>query len=168
MSFTFTSSLFGEVEYSEQEVYQFAHGLPGFPDHRKFILLKVEDSPFTVMHSLEEDLYFFLIDPFSLFPDYEFTLPEYVIEQLAVEKREDVVCYSIAVLRDPLSDSTANLVAPGVLNVANRKGMQVVLENTRYSIRQPIFLPQEQNGHNEKKAAGSSLNQTASTGKGGR
>lgn len=140
MSIKIQSSLFGEVEYNEKEVYHFEHGIPGFPEQRKFILVHVEDSPFLVLHSVAEDLYFFLIDPFSLFPGYEFKIPDAVIEQLAIEKTDDVLCYSIAVLREPLEDSTANMVAPVVLNKANRTGAQVVLENSAYSVRQPIFM----------------------------
>ncbi|WP_052947791.1 flagellar assembly protein FliW [Aneurinibacillus tyrosinisolvens] len=148
MSFKMTSSLFGEVEYKENEVYRFEQGLPGFMDKRDFIFLTIEDSPFTVLHSIEEDLYFFLMDPFTLFSDYEFTIPDHVIEQLQIENRDAVICHSIAVLRDPLTDSTVNLAAPVIVNTTNRKGLQLVLENSKYSVRQPIFLGEEKSGYN--------------------
>ncbi|BAU26559.1 flagellar assembly factor FliW [Aneurinibacillus soli] len=144
MSFTITSSLFGEVDYTADEVYSFETGLPGFPEHKQFLLLKIEDSPFTVLHAIDEDLYFILLDPFSFFSDYEFALPEHVIHQLSIEQREHVACYSIVVLRDPLHDSTANMAAPVVLNTANRKGMQLVLEKTPYSVKQPVFAVDSQ------------------------
>lgn len=138
------SSLFGEIDYTSEEVYTFENGLPGFSDKREFLLVHVKESPFTVLHSIAEDLYFFLMDPFTIFPDYEFTLPEYVIQRLGIEQREQVVCYSIVVLREPLSDSTVNMVAPVVLNTTGRTGMQVVLESTSYSVRQPVFVSGEE------------------------
>ncbi|NMF00560.1 flagellar assembly protein FliW [Aneurinibacillus aneurinilyticus] len=137
------SDLFGTLEYEATEVYTFEQGIPGFPNEREFLLVQVQDSPFTVLHSLQGNLYFFLIDPFRFFADYEFALPDYVLDQLEIKNRENVLSYSIVVLRDPLHDSTVNLVAPIVLNTTNRKGMQLVLEKTNYSVRQPIFSDKE-------------------------
>jgi flagellar assembly factor FliW len=145
MPSTLMTSLFGEIEYNKEEVYHFSQGIPGLPEQREFLLITIEDSLFTVMHSLTDDLYFFLIDPFDMFPDYEFTLPEYAIKQLEIERREDVMCYSIVVIREPFSASTTNLVAPVIFNTANRKAAQLVLENVPYSIRQPLF-PEENAG----------------------
>ncbi|WP_051330954.1 flagellar assembly protein FliW [Aneurinibacillus terranovensis] len=136
-----TSSLFGEVEYKEEEVYRFDNGIPGFEEEKSFLLLKVEESPFTILHSTSDDLYFFLVDPFALFSDYKFTIPDHVLETLEITEREQVICYAIAVLREPLSDSTVNLVAPVILNSANHRGLQLVLENTAYSVRHPLGLP---------------------------
>jgi flagellar assembly factor FliW len=144
------SSLFGEFEYTAEEVYQFEQGLPGFPEEHEFIFIKVEESPFTVLHSVKQDLYFFLIDPFTLFPDYEFTLPDSVIEKLDIRDRNHVLCYSIVVLREPFEDSTANLVAPVIINTENRKGVQLVLENSGYSVRQPLFSEKHKKGYNNK------------------
>ncbi|MEZ2658254.1 flagellar assembly protein FliW [Aneurinibacillus aneurinilyticus] len=152
MTVKMKSSLFGEIEYDVADVYTFEQGFPGFPEQKQFVLLQVEESPFTVMHSIQEDLHFFLIDPFSLFVNYEFAIPDYALEQLDIKKREDVISYSVAVLREPLTDSTVNMVAPVIFNTANRKAMQLVLENTRYSVRQPIFLPQEQAGDSRENA----------------
>ena len=153
MSYTVQSSLFGEVHYTAEEVYTFESGLPGFPDQKRFLLIQIEESPFTVLQAADKDLYFVMIDPFSFFADYEFTLPEYVIQQLKIEHREQVACYSIVVLRDQLRDSTANMAAPVVLNTANRKGLQVVLENTPYSVRQPVFVSSDEQGnHNQEDA----------------
>jgi flagellar assembly factor FliW len=143
MALTLMTSLFGEVHYEPDEVYIFEQGLPGFPDKREFLFIKVADSPFIVMHSLADDLYFFLIDPFHVQADYEFAIPKYALEQLNIDNRDNVLCYSIVVLREPLSDSTANLAAPVILNTQQHKGMQLVLENTRYSVRHPIFIKEE-------------------------
>ncbi len=53
----------------------FASGLPGFPDARRFVLLRLGDetSPFSVLHSLDDgvDLEFVVTHPALFFPDYE-------------------------------------------------------------------------------------------------
>lgn len=145
MPLTLQSSLFGNVVYKAGEIYIFKHGIPGFPSLHEFIFLKIEDSPFVVMHAIEQDIYFFLIDPFSIYSDYEFSLPDSVIEQLEIDTREDVVCYSIVALCDPIVDSTVNLAGPILLNQAKRLGMQMVVDNSPYSVKTPLCLsvPQE-------------------------
>ncbi|WCK54197.1 flagellar assembly protein FliW [Aneurinibacillus sp. Ricciae_BoGa-3] len=150
MSLKVMSSLFGEVEYMEDEVYHFENGIPGFEKEKSFLLLKVEGSAFTILHSTSADLYFFLMDPFTLFSDYKFTIPDYVLESLKITEREQVTCYVIAVLREPLSNSTVNLVAPVILNSVNHLGVQLVLENTSYSVRHPLGLYSNQTSSKEK------------------
>jgi flagellar assembly factor FliW len=144
MPFTLHSSLFGEIDYKEDEVYHFEHGIPGFPHLHSFLFIKVEDSPFTVMHAVKEDRYFFLIDPFERYADYEFSIPDIVLRQLNVERREDIFCYAITVLREPLLDSTVNLAAPILINTVVRKGMQLMFDQTIYSIRTPLFQENNQ------------------------
>ncbi|GEN35041.1 flagellar assembly protein FliW [Aneurinibacillus danicus] len=139
MPLTLESSLLGTIAYEAGEVYTFADGIPGFPHLHEFIFRKIEDSPFTVMHAIQEDTCFFLIDPFTRYADYECKLPAFALEQLKIESQEDVLCYTIVVLREPLTDSTTNLSAPIVLNVRERLGMQLALENEAYSIRTKLF-----------------------------
>lgn len=136
---TLQTSLFGEITYSTEEIYVFEEGIPGFSNLKEFIFLKVEDSPFTVMHAVAEDTYFFLIDPFERYGKYEFSLNQSVREKLGAEKREDILCYAIVVLREPLMDSTANLSAPIIINRETRRGLQFILEQSPYSVRTPLF-----------------------------
>jgi flagellar assembly factor FliW len=133
------SSLFGDITYDLDELYIFEEGIPGFPHLREFLFIKLEDSPFTVMHSIKEDTYFFLIDPFERYANYEFPLDELAKKKLGIEEREDVFCYAIVVLREPLADSTANLSAPIVINTKTRKAMQLMLDQSPYSIRTLLF-----------------------------
>ncbi|MED0670825.1 flagellar assembly protein FliW [Aneurinibacillus aneurinilyticus] len=139
MTRTLQTSLFGEITYNPQEIYIFEEGIPGFSNLKEFIFIKVEDSPFTVMHAVAEDMYFFLIDPFERYGKYEFSLSRSAREKLEVAEREDILCYAIVVLREPLTDSTANLSAPIIINRETRRGMQFMLEQSPYSIRTPLF-----------------------------
>lgn len=136
------TSLFGEMEIAEEEVVLFPEGLPGFFDCRRFVFLNPDEgSPFSFMQSVDDGaLSFVVINPFLFFRDYEFELPDSVVEKLAIESPEDVAVWSIVVVKDPLSESTANLQAPVVVNVKARVGKQVVLNDNRYSRRQSLFV----------------------------
>lgn len=139
MTRSLQSSLYGELEYNDQDVYHFEDGVPGFPHLREFLLITVEESPFTVMHAINEDTSFFLINPFTRYEGYEVQIPNAAKQQLKIENLEDVVLYSIVVLREPLEDSTTNLAAPVILNTKEKLGAQVSLDNPQFSIRTPLF-----------------------------
>ena len=51
----------------------------------------------------------------------------------------DVAVRAILTVRDPIEETTANLLAPVVLNPTTRLGRQVVLQDSDYPIRAAIF-----------------------------
>ncbi|WP_077614002.1 flagellar assembly protein FliW [Caenibacillus caldisaponilyticus] len=125
---------FGTVEADARETVVFSQGIPGFPDETAFLFLPLaEDSPFFIMQSVKTPaLAFVTADPFVFFPEYEFRLNDAAIEQLELESEKDVAVYVILTVKEPFSESTANLVAPVVVNTRKRIGKQVVLEGTTY------------------------------------
>lgn len=129
--------LFGEMEINNEMIIHFPLGLPGFPQEQQFVFLQIPDTPFTSMQSVSSDVHFFVINPFEFFKEYEYEIPDPVIELLQIEQPEKVVTYSIVTLKDDITKSTANMQAPVIVNTESRKGKQQVLN--QYQIRQPIF-----------------------------
>ncbi|WP_026679184.1 flagellar assembly protein FliW [Fictibacillus gelatini] len=130
-----------EIEMHENDVVTFENGIPGFEDEKKFIVLPLEDSPFSILQSVTtKELAFVMADPFSFFKDYEFTLPDSVIEQLDIHSEEDLFIQVIITLGETLHQSTANLQAPVIMNKRNNKGKQVVLNDANYTTRHPIKM----------------------------
>ncbi len=131
----------GEVEIQEADIYTFEQGLPGFPDNKKFTILPLDaDLPIAFLQSTEEaEVGFVIALPFAFKPDYAFDLSDEDKEQLQLEKVDDVLTYSILTLKETFTESTLNLLAPIVLNVQNRKGKQIVLnDGERNPLRFPI------------------------------
>lgn len=125
-------------------IFTFPAGLPGLPrELTKFTLTALsEDSPFFFMESVEdEDTSFILIDPFALFPDYEFDLPDEEAKVLNVKDLRQVAVFCIVNAGSGLKNATVNLLAPVVLNTATGTARQVVLNDRRYSIRHPLHQP---------------------------
>ncbi|MES1046899.1 flagellar assembly protein FliW [Heyndrickxia oleronia] len=131
----------GEIEIEEKDILQFEKGIPGFPDEKRFILLGLpEQDLFSIMQSVDTpELAFVLTSPFNFIDNYEFNLDENTIEQLLIENQEDISVFSIVTIQDPFEKTTANLQAPIILNVKNNQAKQVILNDTEYKIKHPLF-----------------------------
>lgn len=132
----------GEIEIEEKDILQFEKGIPGFPDEKRFILLGLpEQDLFSIMQSVDTpELAFVLTSPFNFIDNYEFNLDENTIEQLLIENQEDISVFSIVTIQDPFEKTTANLQAPIILNEKNYQAKQLILNETRYKIKHPLFL----------------------------
>jgi flagellar assembly factor FliW len=148
------SAQFGRIEYSDEQVITFPKGLPGFDTYTRFTLFPLSDQeelPFYFLQSVEEgDLGFLVLNPFQFFPDYELKLDDDVVEQLHIEKPEDVLVLTTVTVPDTLQRATTNLKAPLVINVPKRLAKQVVLENRNYLIKQPLFMTEQQAAQGQK------------------
>jgi flagellar assembly factor FliW len=129
---------------SDQSTIIFPDGLPGLPGEltRFELVALAEESPFFFLQSLQdENIGFILINPFALFPGYEFDLPEEEAEVLSVKRPEQPAVFCIVNAGRGLSSATVNLLAPLVLNAATGAARQVVLDDKRYGVRHPLPQP---------------------------
>ncbi|PIH58397.1 flagellar assembly protein FliW [Paenibacillus sp. LK1] len=137
------TSMWGEVEVQEKDIYQFPKGLPGFEEETEFALIAWEDTPFSYLQSVrEKDLSFLLVSPFTFVPNYSFELSEVDKEELEIAERVSV--YSMVTIHSQTNKSTMNLLAPVVLNPEQRLGKQVVLHQSLYETRHLIWTEDEE------------------------
>lgn len=136
------TSRFGTLEVPEDKVINFAGGFLGFPELREYFYVPVADNPFfTWLQSVQDPaVAFLLVNPFPFFPDYEFDFPESCQKDLEIEKKDDIVVFTtVTIPPTGVKDMTTNLVGPVIINQRLRKGMQLVLENTSYTTKHPLF-----------------------------
>lgn len=133
---------FGELEITEEDVIHFSGGLIGFPDGRRFVIVKNPDPgvPFDWLQSLDDPkLAYVIVDPFWFKKDYEFELaPEHLLE-LGIRKQEDTAVFCIVVVPENIAKISANLLAPVVVNLNTKQAKQVVLLDKRYTTRHYIL-----------------------------
>ncbi|CAM3555908.1 flagellar assembly protein FliW [Aeromicrobium ponti] len=135
----------GEQEVNKEDIIQFASGIPGFLEEKEFIVLPIEGTDLFVLQSVKTaDVAFIITDPFLLFPQYEFELPQEVLEKLEIQSEKDVVTFAILTVREPFQNTTANLQAPVIINQTRKLGKQVILNNPAYQTKHSIMTPQEQ------------------------
>ena len=132
---------FGEIDIAEEKILKFENGLPGFEGCFNFTIISSEETaPFLWLQSLEEpDVALAVINPFRLFPDYTPIVNETDLERLGNPSDEDVLALTVAVIPVKYEHMTCNLVAPILINSKNNKAHQVIMENSSYQVKQPIF-----------------------------
>ncbi len=133
---------FGEIEIDESKIITFTNGLPGFESVKKFSIISEPDKMpvFNWLQSVDKpDLAFVIIDPFIVVKDYQFNLNKETLKELEIENEEDVLSYSIVVVPQDINKMSINLQAPLIINVKNHKGMQLILDTDRYSVRHYIL-----------------------------
>jgi flagellar assembly factor FliW len=138
----------GAVEIDEKEILHFEKGIPGFFEEKKFIMIPLsDDDTFFVMQSIKKmELAFVVSSPFSFFREYDFKLENSVVEELELDSEKDISVFSILTVQDPFGKTTANLQAPVVINLKNRKAKQVILYNEMFSTKHSIFEKTEVKG----------------------
>jgi flagellar assembly factor FliW len=132
---------FGEIEIAEEKVLDFEGGLPGFGDCCRFSIISSEETdPFLWLQSLEEpDVALAVINPFRLFPDYAPIVNEADLEKIGNPADDDILALTVAVIPVKYENMTTNLISPILINLSNNKARQIIMENSNYQIKQPIF-----------------------------
>ena len=135
----------GEISINEEEILHFEKGIPGFPNETKFVQIPLtEDGLFQVLQSTTNpDISFITTDPFFFKKDYDFTIDDSIVESLELQNEKDIKVIVILTPQEPFNHSTANLQAPVVINIANRKARQVILNNTTYQTKHPLFAEEQ-------------------------
>ena len=135
------SDFFKNLVYSENDVISFPSGIPGFENNREFVIVTVpEYEPFQWLVCIDEShLRFAVINPLLFLPDYSPNMVKEQLEDLHIDKTEDILLYSIVTIRENPLDSTANLIGPIVINKNKRVGKQIIIDDDRYSTQEPIL-----------------------------
>lgn len=137
---------FGEMEISEEKIIDFQEGIPGFEEEKQFVIILNEDkeNPFHYLQSVNNpELSFVIINPFEIFSDYDISLPETAKDKLKITKPEQIAIYTIIVVAaEDIEKMTTNLSGPIFINIEEKLGKQVILDDKRYSTKHFIF-PQD-------------------------
>ncbi|MGO4180747.1 flagellar assembly protein FliW [Paenibacillus sp. MCAF9] len=125
---------------TEQLIYQFEQGIPGFEHLNDFVFEEVgNDLPMKLMKASEDETISLLVaSPFLFYPDYEWELPETVKQELSINGEEDVEVWSVITISTDFANATINLLAPIILNKRTLAGKQLILHDNTYSSRAPL------------------------------
>ncbi|WLV23979.1 flagellar assembly protein FliW [Aciduricibacillus chroicocephali] len=131
----------GELTIEEKQIIHFPHGLPGFQEETRFVLMNLPDGGmFEVLQSAETpELAFIVASPYHFDQSYKVEIDEAVQESLEIEQPEDVAIYGIVTIRDPFAKSTINLKAPLLINVNKQLAKQHILTTDHYVTKTPIM-----------------------------
>ena len=136
---------FGKIEIDKEDIIKFPQAVPGFPEDKEFVIFPLgEDSPFIVLQSVNnEKLAFITIEPGNYLKDYEFEISDELAKKLKIKKNEDLLILSIATIKGDIQNMTINLAAPVIINLKEKLGKQVILDEDHYPVKYRLFAEQE-------------------------
>jgi flagellar assembly factor FliW len=140
---------FGTLPCSEESLFDFPEGLPGFEEEKSFVLIESPaGAPLVFLQSLARASLCFLAFPILVMDkNYQLTIASEDLQRLGLDARRQPALGSEAMVLALISMkdeflATANLMAPIVLNVKTRCGLQAIRHDSRYSHQHPVAAAQ--------------------------
>ena len=139
---TTKTRLFGEITIADEKLIIFPEGIVGFPFLKTFALIhdaEDEKAPIMWLQSMEEPAFAMpVIEPHLVVDDYNPTVNDEFLTPVG-ELAPDQI-YSLVTITVPpeIEKMSVNLKAPIVINMANNKAVQIIVEDD-VKVKHPIY-----------------------------
>ncbi len=137
------TKVFGEIEIEDGKIIHFPSGIIGFPDLTDFALLHDEEKGAGAIHwmqSLQEPGFAMpVMDPLLVKPDYNPDVDDEHFKSLGELKPEEMLVLVTATIPSDLTKMTVNLKGPIIINAAEKKACQMIVEGDDYPVKFPIY-----------------------------
>lgn len=132
---------FGELEVNPSDLITFAEGLFGFENLKKFFVVDPGDSTLILwLQSTEDDKVAFpIIEPKIFKTDYIAKLLPADLNGLELDSLQSAKLYSILTIPANVTEMSANLKAPIVINSSKKIGKQIVLQESKLSVKHEMY-----------------------------
>jgi flagellar assembly factor FliW len=136
------SDLLGDIALRSSDTFTFPQGILGFPECRKFGIVRGGNDRLYWMQSLEYSaLVFLLVDPFAVFDNYAVDVPPAHLSQLGAVNAGDIALLAFVTLPGQTGElPTVNLQGPLAINFRTRLAKQIVFAEAEYGVRMPVDL----------------------------
>lgn len=129
----------GKIEVSEDKILNIPDGLFGFEQYKNYALIESDYEPFLWLQSIDEpNLAFLIVDPFLICSEYETDIDDESLLKIGITKPEEIIIMTIVTLPQDGSHITANFQGPLVINKINKKCMQAILNDNKWSTKVDI------------------------------
>jgi len=132
---------FGQLTVGDDETISIPLGILGFPQYTKYCLVDPGDDTLILwLQSLENpEIAFAILEPKIFRPDYAARLSAAELRELKLENVNQSAVFSILTIPEDVTQMTANVKAPLVINLKEKIAKQVVLQENEYSIKHLMF-----------------------------
>jgi flagellar assembly factor FliW len=136
----FQTVRFGELAYREEDIIHLPEGLVGMPDLCNWLVLEMgDDLPMKWFQSLDRDDFGFPVSQPAFFADtYDIEIPPTSRSILKGQQGEWLAVFIITTIHPGGTRITGNLLAPLVINVDSRQGLQLILDDSELSVQQEM------------------------------
>ncbi len=121
-------------------VIEFVDAVPGLPGMTRCMLVQLDDSGalYRLRSVIDPDLQLVVAAPSVFFADYSPEIDDDTAASIGLTDAQDALLLVVVTLGETLIQSTANLLAPIVVNQATRRGVQVLQAAGEHSLHQPL------------------------------
>jgi flagellar assembly factor FliW len=132
---------FGQLNVSDEDIISIPAGVLGFPEFTKYCLVDPGDDVLILwLQSLENpELAFPILEPKIFKTDYTARLSAMELRELKLENVNQSAVFNILTIGEDITQMTANMKAPLVINLREKLGKQVVLQENEYNIKHAMF-----------------------------
>ena len=122
-------------------VISFVEEVPGLPELSRCVLVTLDDDAtvFALRSIAEPELRLLVVAPGAFFPDYSAELENEVMTALELGSDEQPLVLLVVNPGSALTEATANLAAPILVNARTRRAVQALQTDTELSLRAPLL-----------------------------
>ena len=138
-----TTKVFGEIVVDDDKMIHFPKGIIGFPDLKDFALIHDEEKGSDSIHwlqSLQEPAFAMpVMDPLIVCPDYNPEADDELFNVLGEIKPDELLVLVTVTVPHDLTKMTVNLKGPIIINVSEKRALQIIVEGDTYQVKFPIY-----------------------------
>lgn len=132
---------FGELQVNKEDIITFSEGVLGFEKLNQFFVVDPGDSTLILwLQSIDDsEIAFPIIEPKIFKPDYVAKLLPADMASVSLDSLSDAKIYSILTIPSQITDMSANLKAPIVINNKKKIAKQIVLQDSKLSVKYEMY-----------------------------
>ncbi|MDD6490917.1 MAG: flagellar assembly protein FliW [Firmicutes bacterium] len=137
------TKVFGEIEIADDKIIHFPSGIIGFPELTDFALVHDEEKGVGSIHwlqSLQEPAFAMpVMDPLLVQPEYNPEVDDELLKPIGELVPEEMLVMVTVTVPSDLTKMSVNLRGPIVINAAEKKACQVIVDGEEYAVKFPIY-----------------------------
>lgn len=132
---------FGQLNVQEDEIIRLPQGILGFPELHDYCFVDAGDDTLILwLQSLQNPAIAFpVLEPKIFKSDYAVHLTANEKREIDLDPSQSYAVFSIVTIPSDVTQMTANLKAPLVMNLKKQLAKQIILQENDLPIRHPMF-----------------------------
>ena len=133
---------FNELEVDKKDIIEFTEGLLGFENLKKFFIVDPGDQTLILwLQSIDDaSVAFPIIEPKIFQPNFSVKLLPLELNSLNLENLSNASVYTILTIPQNVTEMSANLKAPIIINNKSKIARQIVLQDSKLEVRFKMYL----------------------------
>ena len=132
---------FGELEVNNDDILTFNEGILGFENLKQFFIVDPGDQTLILWLQSADDAStaFPIIEPKIFKPDYTIKLLPSELNSLGLDNLGGASVYTILTIPKTVTDMSANLKAPIIINNKKKIARQIVLQDSKLEVKLEMY-----------------------------